>query len=214
MTHIDAPGVIEVVQYFSQANNNAVNVWHVYKDDAEDIPDLAALLDVFNEWEDSSGKALRSNEVTCTGFRATDLSGFTFPTLFLGADIEGTTAQELAPPNATIAIKLNTGFRGRGRQGRVFWVGLPMTSVGGGVVSADYLDAIVTGIGDLNTAVAAEIGIGGLCVLHKIRDGEVLNPYEYSPVVSASYTDQYVDSQKDRLFAHKRKKRQTFVPIP
>jgi len=111
-----------------------------------------------------------------------------------------------APANSTIAIKLDTGLRGRGRNGRVFWFGVAEEDVDIGEIHSGESDDIIAAVDQLIVDVGAfEDAV--LCVMHTQRDNVPLNPFEQSAVLRAAITDKALDSQRDRLPGHKRRKR-------
>ncbi len=209
MTYIPAPGVVKVVQYFSCGDNSsAANIWHVHSDIPWTYELLNDLIDVFVAVENSDLTNLRSPDATTTGYRATDLTSLSGAMAFRATDIHSVGLAAGVPINSTFAVKLDTGLRGRGRNGRIFWVGLNEDAVDVAKVHSDYATSVINAVGALKDAIAA-VSDWNLCVLHKERDKVPLNPYEFSNVVRIAYTDLAVDSQRDRLPGHKRRKVRT-----
>jgi hypothetical protein len=212
MVYIPTPNVAQVVQYFSSGVSNAANVYHVLKEaGAWTIAELNAMLDVFEAWENLTAAPSRAIETACTGFKITDLTSLSGGSIFRGVSIVGGDAHPASPANTTFAIKLGTGKRGRGTNGRVFWYGLTEDSVdyySMTSVAADSLLAIVTALIADVTAVTGFL----LTVPHSVVAGVKINPRTNDPVLNASYTDLFLDSQKDRLPGHKRQRRHTVTP--
>lgn len=209
MTYIPAPGVVQVVQFFSGADGvTGANVWHVHSSIPWTVPLLDDLIDVFVAVENSDLTNLRSSDMTTTGYRATDLTSLSGASVFRGTDIHNAGVAAGVPVNSSFAIKLDTGLRGRGRNGRTFWIGIKEGDVDVGKVHSDYADGIVNAIGALKDAINA-VSDWQMCVLHKVRDGAPLNPYEQDPVQRVAYTDLFLDSQKLRLPMHKKRKLRT-----
>jgi hypothetical protein len=79
-------------------------------------------------------------------------------------------------------------------------------------VNKTNADEIVAALNTLRTDIGAVTGSDGLCIPHfvvdKIRPPTVGN----SLVVSYSYSDLYIDSQRDRLPFHKKHKKTRLVP--
>lgn len=210
--YIPTPGVAQIVQYFSTGTANAANVYHVAKEDGIwTSAAIDAILDAFETWEGLEGAATRAVEVACTGFRATDLTSLEGITRFRTENIAGTVAQPAAPLNSTIAVKLSTGLRGRGTNGRVFWFGLTEDSVDAYSITPLAAAQLVSAIDSLISNVIAA-GDFALCVVHQVVGGVKINPRTHSDVLAGAVTDLFLDSQKNRLPGHKRQKRRTPTP--
>ena len=214
VAYVPTPGVAQVVQYFSTGTANAANVWHVAKEDALwTNAAIEAVLDVFEAWEGLQGAPTRAVEVACTGFRITDLSSLEGITKFRSENISGTDAHPAAPLNATLAVKLSTGLRGRGTNGRVFWFGLTEDSLDAYTATSITQANLISTVDGLIAALIAA-GDYTLCVVHQVVGGVKINPRTHSDVLSAAITDPYIDSQKNRLPGHKKQKRRAIAPAP
>jgi hypothetical protein len=212
--YVPTPNVVQVSQFFSSGVSNAANIWHVVKAvGGITVADLNSIIDVFEAWENLTGKATRAIETACTGFKATDLSSLSGGSIFRGENIVGSVAHPAAPANTTFAIKLSTGKRGRGTNGRVFWYGLDENSVDYYSMTSAAADALKIAVDQLISTLEAT-GDFKLCVPHSVVNGVKINPRTNDVVVSAAYTDLFLDSQKDRLPGHKRQKRKKIVPTP
>lgn len=214
MPYIPAPGVLQVVQFFSTGLANGANVWHVLKGaGAWDLAGVNEVIDVFAAWEEDEAGDNRAIEVACTGFKATDLTSLAGVSIFRAVNITGNIAGPAAPLNATFAVKLVTGLRGRGTNGRVFWYGLSEEQMGAYLMDPIQAEGIRVNVESLITALGAA-GDYSLAVLHKVVGGVEINPQTASVVVSAAYTDLFVDSQRNRLPGHKRRKSATVAIAP
>jgi hypothetical protein len=95
----------------------------------------------------------------------------------------------------------------------VFWYGLDENSVDYYSMTSAAADALKIAVDQLISTLDAT-GDFKLCVPHSVVNGVKINPRTNDVVVSAAYTDLFLDSQKDRLPGHKRQKRKKIVPTP
>ena len=212
MASIPAPGVVEVVQTFDIFGSNCSNVYHVLvAADPVDATDVELILDTFVAWETQDGAGTRSSECITTSFTATDLSSLQGSRQFRPVNIAGSVEFAPGPLSTTFAVKLGGGTRGRGRAGRVYWVGLPENLASPSHIAPQIADGLVNAVTALNTALTQAGGFQ-LCILHKVENGVELNPMQAEPLVQVSYTDLFLDVQKNRLPGHKRKKKQAVTP--
>jgi hypothetical protein len=96
----------------------------------------------------------------------------------------------------------------------VFWVGFTQTQVDQNIVAAGDAANIVAALEQLRTNVEGLANFEGLCVPHMTVDGLQPNPASSSLIQRFTATDNSVDSQKNRLPFHKKKKRNTLPVIP
>jgi hypothetical protein len=118
------------------------------------------------------------------------------------------------PANVTIALKLVIGERGRGKSGRLYWIGLTEDQCVGDTVETSTATALEAAGEALRTGIEA-LGLpwGNLVVPHlKIGDTRP-TPATKSVVESIALTDNVLDSQRDRLPFHKKhKKKKSTTP--
>lgn len=201
------------INYF-MGNNNAANVFHVGYTTAPAISDLSTLATAIEDWLTASWKPAASQDWSAVSVQLTDEGGpdgkrlsFNFDPEIIGSDVTNA-----MPANVTVAVKEDTGIRGRGRSGRWFWIGLSEAGVDGNVLIAGSVTAILAAMDALNAAIIALDAFDGMVVPHSFEKGVHLNPAESHPVVSFAMTDNSVDSQKDRLPFHKKRKKRVVVP--
>lgn len=209
--YVPAPGVLQVVQYFSTGAANAANVWYVHSETDWTAGAINGMIDIFQQVETDEFGDNRAVEVACTGYRATDLTSLNGLTIFRAVNQGGNVVGPAAPLNCTWALKLVTGKRGRGRQGRKFWFGFAEAQVNAYEVDPNQATGIIANHEVLRATIAGEPG-KVLCVLHKNRDGVPLNPHQWDEVISIAYTDLLLDSMKLRLPGKKRHRRAPVAP--
>lgn len=199
------------VRYFMQ-NNNAANVFHVGYDSPPSITELNALGGAIEDWLTASWKPLSSQDWSANQILLTDLGGATGKRLSYPIDpiIVGSGVDNAMPANVTLAVKADIGIRGRGRSGRLFWVGLGESAVDGNLVVEAARTGIIAAMEALNTAIEGLTAFNGMVVPHSFETTagvqHHLNPAESAPIVSFALTDNSIDTQKDRLPFHKKRK--------
>lgn len=204
-----AENVAQVVMGYRQAGEIVENVYHVHKGGAWSVADLGTLVGVFLSWETDTAAPLRSNEVDLIRITATDLTSLTSGRVDdqLTAPVTGGVTSGALPANATFAVKASIGERGKGRNGRTFWVGLAESQVNGAELAVATADNIQTALNTLITDVSTGIAGASLCVIHTRVNGVPLTVATFSVIQAFVYTDVFVDSQRDRLPGHKRHKK-------
>ena len=206
-----ATNVCQVTMVYSSGDDLMENVYYVHKGTSWTTSDINDLLTVFSTWESTVAADERSAEVSLirmVGVDLTSLAGARVD-LPLVAPIPGGEPSGALPANVTFAVKANIGERGKGRNGRKFWIGLAESMVAENLVDETRAGDIQTDLNGLITAVAAGPPAAALGIIHTVVAGIPQNPAPFTPILSFSYTDLTVDSQRDRLPGQKRHKRPT-----
>lgn len=203
------------VRYFMD-NNNAENVFHVGYSGPVGAPDLDDLAAEFvawlaAEWAPLAGEAWTANEIVLT-----DLGSLTGArkSYAISPGQAGLLAVASMPAFVTIAVKASVGHRGRGQNGRVFWIGLTEDQVILDRLVASVGPQILLALDTLNTDIAGVAPFTGLVVPHLKVAGVDMNPASSEPVLNFVLSDYVLDVQKDRQLNHKRKKKKIVGPIP
>lgn len=185
------------------------NDLHFHREGGWAEGDLSLLNTTIGDWWDTHAKVLLPEELSIVEITSTDLTSLAGSRVSLEYDspIAGTHASPIMPLNVTLAIKLATANRGRGRNGRIFWPAFSEDQIAGDRVLTATASAIVTALNNLITEVQAADPQVTCVVAHRIVAGAKIYPGGYTPVVGFTVTDNYVDSQKDRLPFHKKHKK-------
>lgn len=208
MAHQDVTNTVQIEIRFSMGGNNAQNTLHALCTTApglNDLEDLAAVVDawVVTEWAPLASSSWGAYEIVMTSLDSLSGPRASFP---IAPPQQGTLAIEPEPANVTLAVKADTGIRGRGKNGRVFWIGLNKDQVTGNQIEALVSASIVTALNNLNNDIAALANFDGLCVPHRVVNGVEPNPATSALVQRFLVTDLSLDSQKNRLPFHKKKR--------
>jgi hypothetical protein len=208
MAYIPAPNIAQVECIYLSGGERVENVYHVESADGWTAGELQALAEQFVAWETDTASPLRNAYTALVEVRAFDLTTQhgAVHTASPNPPIIGTADGEPAPNNVTIAVNWHTEARGRGRQGRSFWIGLSESQISGNFLAAGVPTAIVaayqTLLDNLET-VADHI----MVVLHKRVNGVPLATATFSIITSVGLRDGTLDSQRTRLPNHRRRRR-------
>lgn len=179
-----------------------------------DQGDLESLTAAAAVWWSTSAADFFTTAVQQTRITATDLSSLN-SLRYVDATsppATGTIVGDYVPLNACLSIHLDIGNRGRGRNGRTFWPAIPEAQVTANTHDSITAGQIVTSLQTLKADVAS--ATGGVMVIPHRKVGDTWLPIAVpQPVISISYRDLSIDSQKNRLPGHKRHKRKP-VPAP
>lgn len=206
-----APGIARVELRYAIPENNIENVFYARTTSLGlwSQADMDALEAAFVTWFTTYGSNYMSNELSLTTVLITDLTSLsgirkTYP---IEPPLIGNEGAGYLPANVTFALKAGTGKRGRGTNGRMFWPGLCTSQVSLEQMQKVQADDIVVALGHLVAAIAAVPGCAGLCVPHFVVGGVRPPVVQSDLIVAYTYSDLYLDSQRDRLPFHKKHKR-------
>lgn len=210
MTAQTVPGVAEVRMQYVSDSQSCENVYHVEHGlTGWSLTDLETLAGLFETWEDTVAKTHRTNGTSLINIITTDLTslaGFRIVTPPV-APIVGTGGTHPQPNNVTLAVHADIGTRGRGKSGRVFFIGLDETFITGDTVSNAEGDAIVNDLDALLANIVGHDPTWHMCVPHRVVAGVKPPVVGYTDVRDWGLSDFTVDSQKLRLPNHKKHKK-------
>jgi hypothetical protein len=209
MPHQDVTKVVQIELRFFMGNNNAQNTLHAQ---CSVVPTLAELTDLggtLSSWITDRWAPIAAEAWTCNEIVLTSLDSILGPRLSIpiSPPQAGGLAVDALPANATIAIKEDIGRRGRGTAGRIFWIGLTEGQQLVNELTPAAQSAIIAALETLKDDVQALDNFEGLCVPHMVVGGVRPNPATATIVQLFTATDLTLDSQKDRLPFHKKKRR-------
>jgi len=176
---------------------------------APTVPDLEALGVILRDWWGANVAPELSNAVSLIRIELTDLTGPTGPAVSFTAGLPdpGLNVGEPAASNVAPAISFRTGSRGRSFRGRNFISGIPEAGISGNIVAGVVLDNLT----DAYNQLAVDTLAGGFTWVVVSRFSGV-DPVTHdpiprvagvtTPILSAEFTDNVVDSQRRRLPNH------------
>lgn len=190
--------VVQVNMRYQHDGENVENVFHVQVQEPVTVGNINEILDIFEAWNANSNLPLQSNQTRLTSIRAFDL------TTEAGAVVDreitvnntGNPTNFPEPGNVTLAVKKSSNVRGRGSQGRFFWIGLPEAAVEGNRVTAAINGGIIAAANALLEALIQAtypMVVVSYCENNAWRVAGVATP------VTGFSTDMRIDSQRRRL---------------
>lgn len=208
MAHQDVTRTVAIEMRFFLGSQNAQNTLHALCATTPGLADLNDLGAVVDAWIETQWAPIASEDWQATEIVLTSLDSITGPrrSIPISPAVPGEVSFDAMPANATIAVKEDIGRRGRGTSGRIFWIGLAESQVNGNQVEAAAATAIVAALEQLRTDVEGLTNFEGLCVPHLVVAGVPQDPATSSLVQQFVLTNLYMDSQKDRLPFHKKRK--------
>lgn len=202
--------VINTVQVdlrFTMGLATAQNSYYFEKGTAWSVGDLDDIIDGVETWWQAGADSLMTNEAALTFMKAVDLTSLDTQIRTKSMNHAGGTLLPAAPANSTFAIKFDTGKRGRGRAGRIFFPFFAEDAIDAFSIPAAALAAMIGYFNDLIAAAPAAVPGASWVVVHRVVDGVRLPVGTTDAVIAAVATDPYLDSMKNRLPFHKRQKR-------
>jgi hypothetical protein len=152
--------------------------------------------------------ALFTNEVAFVRVVATDLTSLASERAVepFAAGVVGEAVGGAAANNVALSIQKQTGNRGKGKQGRIMWGPIPAANMTANQVSSVYAALVIAAMDALVAAVIAEFPTAQHVVLSRWDNGVWRTEGIGIPVLNIGYSNLYVDSMKDRLPQHKRRR--------
>jgi hypothetical protein len=216
MAHQDVTETVQIEIRYVMDQNNAANVLHAKYTGAVSLSDFDNLENAIAAWLTASWAPVASSMWEVNQIILTDLNSLNGPrkSYPISPPIQGTDTAQAMPANATLAVKADVGRRGRGLAGRIFFIGLSEAAVQGNEVVSTGVASILTIYNTLNADIAALPPFDGLAVPHRTVGGAHPNPASSDTVTNFLVTDNLIDSQKDRLPFHKKKRKPRAPVLP
>lgn len=193
----NAPGVARLEAIFKLAGEPVENTFHYTTSGGWDDTKLTTLATTYKNWF-IAHPGIFSTSCVLTELRAIDLTSHTGPGVAVAVSppVGGGGTANICPVNVTLAIKRQTGVRGRRNRGRIYHPGIGTDVITGvNIVVSTAIPGFVNGYNTLlsamNTAGFTEV------ILHR-SDGTS------TPVTDYLVVDEVVDSQRRRLPGHNR----------
>jgi hypothetical protein len=208
-----APGIARFELKMRVPDNIIENVFHVRKTSLGlwTEAELDAAKAAFVTWFTTYYSTRLSDQLGLFEIVATDLTSLFGIRKVYGVSpaLLGGLTGEYLPANVTFALKASIAKRGRGTSGRIFWASIVDSQIVNQQLDSTEAGLFIGIMGQLITAMAALAGMDGLVVPHFMVGGAHPPSVTADKVVSYSYSDLWLDSQRDRLPAHKKHKKPT-----
>lgn len=199
MVFVPIPNTVRVELIFRQDNQNVQNVFHVITPNAINAAELDAIQEIFKDWYEVYLSYLQHVSVSLVKYVVTDASeqfgvGKEYPP---GLVYQGQGTNSPALPNSvSLAIRWNTGLRGRSYRGRTFHVGMTEFMVVGNEVDALVLAEMLTYYRQLIDSLDAsgrQLGVAS-----RFQGGMPRSVGVITPILTVT-ADRVIDNQRRRL---------------
>jgi len=198
MPFVPIPNTALVELRMTQGEQLIENTFHVEKEGILTVSDLQDIGATFVDWFDNH-RNLVIGTVTLREVAVRDLTtasslGIIYAT---GLPLVGLLAGSAMPNSTTIAVKWGTGLSGRSFRGRTYHIGLAESQVSNNSIET----ATVTGLlASYNLLLTSINGSGyTMVVASRVANGVPRTTGGTTPILSASFADITVDSQRRRL---------------
>lgn len=199
MPFVPLPNTVRAELIFSWDGQQVENVYHIKTPNLINEAELDDIRDVLYLWWSTYGNVFQSNTVNFLKFVLSDASDQYGVSKEYAPGVIHTGAHGGTPPlpnNVSIAIKWNTGLRGRSYRGRTFHVGLCEGFVIGNSMEATVLAGLISQYTQL---VSSLDGSGRqLVVASKFQGNAPRVTGVVTPILTVT-CDGVIDSQRRRL---------------
>lgn len=207
-----APGILQLLLKFSDSGQAINNVLHVNNNNAGRWSEgqVEAIVDyIATTWWTTYIKPLLCPSTKLESVQGTDLTAQDTVqyTHNLSAGNAGTHAGEALPNSVTNAIKLFTGVRAKGVNGRIFIPPIPEGVVTGNVLDSAFQALWIAALNALKTELPILVANAALTVLSRYLAGVWRGAGVGRNVTVIEAANDFIDVAKRRLPEHKRKKR-------
>lgn len=178
---------------------------------APSLSDVEALTLFMSIWCSSQLMPQLSEQVFFDTVFVRDLTAqFSFESADFGGQAGGI-AGDVEPNNVAPCISFRTGLSGRSLRGRNYIVGAPASKVTGNLIDPDWATTL-RGVYNQNSLISGSGPPGWMwIVLSRVFNGAPRPTAFGQEIRQVVFTDLVVDSQRDRLPGHRRKKKKTLV---
>jgi len=199
MPFIPAENTARIIMGFTQGGQQVANQFYAQFPTQPDKDDLAALAVVIKNWWIDFIQPIQSSTVSLVRIELTDITEEAGEqvTYTGGLPLSGDEGAPALPNNVTVSVKLTTGFSGRSKRGRQYFIGLVNTQL---VDPNHILLGMITTLQDAYSALIDAISDAGwqMVVASFVSGGVPRLTAELTPVIAAS-VNQTLDSQRRRL---------------
>jgi len=190
--------IVQVNMRYTMEGQQVENTYHCKSTVAWTAPNMSTLAAIFYAWESGTMKALRLPDCVLQSIAVQDLTTQTSQGVDVPAapPIVGTDSGAALPMNVTLAVKLNSLYRGRNWRGRSYFIGMSDNHVTGSFVDPGFCASIKAGYDTLITTLAA-----ASWPLHVASrwNNKVRRTVGATAEIVASSVDTTIDSQRRRL---------------
>ena len=198
MPFVPIPNTAMVELRMTQGEQLIENTFHVEKEGVLTVSDLENIGDAFVAWFDAH-RNLVIGTVTLREVAIRDLTTASSIGIIYGSGLPlaGLLAGSAMPNSTTIAVKWGTGLSGRSFRGRTYHIGLAESQVSNNSIENATVVGLLASYNNLLSLVSSA-GYT-MVVASRVSNGSPRTTGVTTPILSASFADITVDSQRRRL---------------
>lgn len=198
MPAYDVPGLVRLEAHFKQDNQHVMNVHWFYSTDGETNPTaMHQIALTYRDWWTSELRPLQSNtvqlyEIVCKELRPEGLAILETD----GLPQDGGKSEAALPNSVTVSVHWGSGFVGRSRHGRTYFIGLCEDQAVGNTctVASDIQDAYDALRTTFDAALLGlEFSIVGFTYQNAWRDTPLITP------ITGCAVESTIDNMRRRL---------------
>lgn len=195
---VPVANALKVEMLYDLLGQRCENVFYVDRGSQAIAVAMAAIGPIVADWFVESLSPWLSQAVSLVGIKITDMSAADGPTLLYNTymPLNGLDTNTPLPSNVSLAVKLNSTYRGRNSTGRQYLVGVPNGVQTGNTISPTYQVGVKTAYEALITALTG--GDFALSVVSYVIAG-VLRGEGLKSIIASISVDSILDSQRRRL---------------
>lgn len=184
---------------FVQDGQRVENVHHFIVDETPDVATAASLCEAYKTWWVNNLRSSIPTNVSLVEIIGTIMENENDPVVSYttGLPVAGTSGGHAMPNSVTVAVKLNTAYRGRSYRGRTYYIGLVEEQIDDNKINNTFAATLKGWYEDL-MALSVDVGPAVLGVASKYSHKALRQTGVITPVTSVT-VDQYIDSQRRRL---------------
>lgn len=202
MANVYNPNVAQITIVFERNGDGsrASNTLYFTSPDAGDTGEADALINAIETWIDTEWQPLAANSWKAVLIEYRHLISGSGIVLNKTIEYQGAVVSESAPNNVTIALSFRTGYAGRSRRGRNYFVGAAEIDIANNELSSTVAASYIEGYEAIKTITA---GAGWTWVVYsRYENNEPRTTGLTTPVQTVILTDLIVDSMRSRLPNH------------
>jgi len=199
MAFIPAENTARIIMGFTQGGQQVMNQFYAKFPTQPDKDDMSALAVVIKAWWETYIQPLQTSQVSLVRIELTDITEEAGQQVIYtgGLPLSGDEGAAPLPNNVTLSVKLTTGFSGRSKRGRQYFIGLVNTQL---LDNNHVILGLVTALQDAYSALIDAISDAGwTMVIASFVSGGLPRTTALLTEVISSSVNQTLDSQRRRL---------------
>lgn len=199
MAFVPTAGVVKVDMTFLLAGQQVHNTFMCSRAAPWTAAERTALADAVAAWWNTTAKVSFSSQMALTQVTVTnqDAANAEQYVKIVSPAVAGGAGAASVPNNAACCVTLRTALRGRNYRGRMYFAGIPTTSVTDSVTFLlAFISGVLTALSSLKTTIE---GLGAVWVVVSKYFNKTPRAQGLVTPITAVAADTFIDSQRRRL---------------